>query len=443
MEYLYWMLFGEIFIFFLAYISSGKDILSPSVIAIFMFIISTFGIIYNADYWDVSYSAETAKIVCLTLLMMYMTELFVIKTTRGCKRIIIQQEPMELAVTKIEIPTTINLMIVVALFFFALYYIYAVFRSGSVLGAVGLLAIGTTKYSEEGIDLVSRLGFRVINIFFFIYAYILINNIVVCKQKVKDNVVNLLPILCGFLMMFFAGSRKLLVQYPMAIILMYAIRKRDTSGWSSLSTKKLVKRVIPICTLILVVFYAMREISKGSTALADRTFLDYLTYYISSPLYLLDKYITSPQSITPKAQYFGQYTFLGFYNSLISWGLLDFKVPSNKFVIISSQAYMSGNEFTWIQRPYQDFGIVGTLIFTFIVFYIYNRVYYKKILCRKNGQKRDITLILYSYFYFIVVLSFYCVYTITEVSIQSVFYSIILVIMYRLFVSRKQRNNLE
>lgn len=440
MDAVYWMLFGEIIIFILAYNISGKDLLSPSVISILLFIFATLGIIYNKDYWEVSYSFKTAGTVFWTLAMMLLAEMAVVNTSPKCKKIVREKYPLELNATEVVIPTRLNIMIVITLSVLVLYYVYAVFKSGAILGVSGLSSIGVTKYSEEVSDTVSKISFRIINIFYFIYAYITVNNVVLCKKKIRDNWVNILPLIIGFIIMFFSGSRKLLVQYPMALVLMYVVRKRDISGRKSISTKKLIKRILPICLIVLVIFYAMREISKSSTALANRTIIDYLTYYISSPLYLLDRYIQNPSAICATPEYFGQYTFLGFYNSIISWGFLDFEVPLNKFQVVSNKAYMAGNEFTWIQRPYEDFGFLGMLILTFFLFYIYNRVYYKKIVCRKNSRKRDITIILYSYFYFIVVLCFYCAYTITEVSLQSIGYAIILVVLYNIIICRKQWN---
>jgi oligosaccharide repeat unit polymerase len=402
-----------------------------------MFIIATIGIIYNKEYWAVTYSLETAIVVLCTLAIMVLAEVFVIKTTRGCRKALNKNLPKMLNEVKIIIPKRITLLVVVFLGILTLYYVYAIFKIGSSLGVSGLLVIGATKYSQEGTDTISRIGFRAINMFYFIYAYIVVNNTVVCKMKIRENIIYLLPLIFGFVIMFFAGSRKLLVQYPMALVLMYIIKKRDVDGRKSISTKELFKKVLPVCLLILIMFYGMREISKSSTTLADRTILDYLMYYISSPLYLLDRFIQNPSIICPLPEHFGQYTFLGFYNTLSSWGILDFEVPFNNFQILSIESYMAGNEFTWIQRPYQDFGFLGMLILTFVFFYLYNKVYYKSIICRPASQKRDLSIILYSYFYFIVVLCFYCAYTITEVSIQSVIYMGIIVILYKLIICRK------
>lgn len=436
MSTLYWMLFGELIIFAISYKVSRGDLLAPSVVSILMFILSTIGIIFNREYWNVKYSSETVMVVIFTLLMMLLAEITIVLTSKKCKRILKKQNPINLEKKEIAIPLRINLLIVAILGILTVYYIFAVFKAGKTLGAVGLASIGVVKYSEEGVDIISRVGFRLINIFYFIYLYILINNIVVCKRKFKNNIINLLPVLFGFFIMFFSGSRKLLVQYPSSLLLIYVIRKRDIFGRKNISTLKLLKMAVPVCVIILAFFYGMREISKASTALGDRTVVDYLTYYISSPLYLLDRYITNPTSVCTSPIYFGQYTFLAIYNTLNSWGILDFEVPSNKFQIISSQAYMAGNELTWIQRPYEDFGFAGMLVLTFFLFLIYNYIYFKKIICRKDSRKRDTTIIVYSYFYFIVVLCFYCTYTITEVSLQSLFYMFILIFIYRTIVHR-------
>lgn len=440
MTSLYFMLACEIVIFIMAYKVSENDLMAPSVISIFAFIFATIGIIYNKDYWDVNYTWKTSIIVIFTLISIFLAQCISLITTKGAKSKLSDLSARNKERIYIEIPFFINLIIIYILCVMMVYYVYQVYSKGMSLGATGLSVIGVTKYDETKLNFVSRFSLRVINIFYFIYAYIVINNTVTCKKKLTTQIFNILPIIFGFCIMFFSGSRKMLVQYPMALVLMFVIINRDMQGRKVVSTKKLMKVLIPVCMFILGLFYGMREISKASTALADRTFIDYLTYYISSPLYLLDKFIQNPLYVNRLSTHFGEFTFLGFYNSLKSWGIFDFEIPNNNYLIISSESYMAGNEFTWIQRPYLDFGLWGMLLFTFVVFYIYNKIYYKKIVCKEPSKKRDLIIILYSYFYFIVVLSFYCAYTITEFTIQSVFYAGIIAGIFYFIVLRKKWN---
>lgn len=434
---IYIMLVFEIILFIIAYSISYNDIMSPSVISILFFIIVTFGIIYNIEYWNVSYSLQACLIVVFSLAIMVLSEWKTIQFTKGCRRHLRILTPNNAERTYINIPILLNVIIVTVLGFLTLYYIFSVFKKGGSLGATGLLVIGVSKYHEEKLDVISRLAFRVNNILFFIYGYIVANNFVSSAKKIRNQWINILPLVFGFCIMLFSGSRKLLVQYPMGLILIFVIMLRDKKGRKAISFNKLIRLIVPICVMIILAFYGMRIISKSHTVLADRTIMDYITYYISSPLYLFDKYLQNPNHVYPASEYFGECTFYGLYNSLYSWGLIKRGVDINTFLLVGGTSNMAGNEFSWFQRPYHDFGFFGLLIFTYIIYSIYNRVYYKKIICSKQSRKRDLYIILYAFFYFIVVLSFYSTYTITEFTLQSVIYCIVIILIYKFIASRK------
>lgn len=433
MEYIYRLLIVEIILLFISYSMTKGDILSPSIISMIMFIIATGGIIMNDDYWSVEYSYKSFIIVTMGLITMVLSEYVVIKTTPGCKSVLSNQAPKNDDKELLVIPFGVNFFIVCLMASFLLYYIYEVFSVGRSLGKSGLMVIGVTKYSEEGISYISRMAGRLITTLFIVYAYIVINNVIGCGRKLRYELVNLFPIIFGFCIMFFSGSRKLLVKLPIVILFLVIVITRDKSGRKYIKPFKVIKLVLPICSLIIASFYGMRVISKASTKLGDRTIFDYITYYISSPLYLFDKYIKEPFKVAGVNKYFGEMSFMGLYNSIGNEN-----VGYNNFIKVGGISKLAGNEFSWFQRPYHDFGLLGMLVFTALIYGVFSRIYYHKIITKKNSRRRDLTIILYSYFYYIVVLSFYYPYTTSEFILQNILYVGLLVGYSRLIVSSQK-----
>ena len=82
-------------------------------------------------------------------------------------------------------------------------------------------------------------------------------------------------------------------------------------------------------------------------------------------------------------------------------------------------------------RPYHDFGYVGMLIFIMIFYHIISKAYYKLLFskCKKNTK---FSLMVFSYFYFMIVMSFYYAFTAQEVRPQTL---VLMMFMYVLYIT--------
>ncbi|MBR9929836.1 hypothetical protein KE480_01400 [Enterococcus sp. 079] len=67
--------------------------------------------------------------------------------------------------------------------------------------------------------------------------------------------------------------------------------KSDVSPRGRVPVMQVVRKTLFVAVAILAVFYALRGITKVNSTAATREFSDYITYYIGSLVYMLDKYL--------------------------------------------------------------------------------------------------------------------------------------------------------
>ena len=76
MSFLYILLIALIALLFLAYILSGRDVLSPSVTMVLMFILGTLFTIPNIESWKIDYSIEAGLLTISGILVFICVECF-------------------------------------------------------------------------------------------------------------------------------------------------------------------------------------------------------------------------------------------------------------------------------------------------------------------------------------------------------------------------------
>lgn len=389
----------ELCFIFLAYVISQGNLLSPSLISYLMFAIATVCVLLNVDSWDVSYSWRTYGLVVAGFLAMALPELIIVQL----KRRITSSENRYIrdVYEPIIISPFFNKILSCIAIFFTLYMFYDVFFSAEGFSVYGLYAIGMAKY-ETGVSIITRLSVRYCWILFFCYIYVVLNNTIRCHQNIKDNIKYSVPFVTVILSNFITGSRGAIIEIPSVVFVLAIVMITETTARGNVKITKILKKIIIFGMIILSVFYTMRGISKVNSIAAKRSFIDYITYYIGSPLYLLDKYLSAPFRVHGINKHLGQQTFSSIYLSLgIEVDYIGNQIP------IGGNSGFAGNEFSWFQRPYADFGFFGMLFFTFIVYFFFSWLLYIRIDGVRHSARRLRALIIFSYFYYIIVMSFY------------------------------------
>lgn len=156
---------------------------------------------------------------------------------------------------------------------------------------LGLYAIGAAKSDETQNSVIARFGISLITGLNLAYLYVFINNVIRCKERVLSNIKYLFPTLMYILCMFISGNRVFLVKLFAIVFLIYIVMKSDVSPRGRVPVMQVVRKTLFVAVAILAVFYALRGITKVNSTAATREFSDYITYYIGSPVYMLDKYL--------------------------------------------------------------------------------------------------------------------------------------------------------
>ena len=306
------------------------------------------------------------------------------------------------------IPEPISTILFVLFSFSALYYVYRVYRSGILLGASGFFsAIGFNK--EEGnYDTVSRWLYNFVRMPSYVYVVMVCHNVICCKDKVKNNLKEIILIAITIFCTFYSGQRSAMICYIVGIVVAASISLKDSGKIAhEIDTKKFIRKLMIIVLLIIVVFFLSSNIVKAISV--KRNFVDYMTYYFGSPLGIMGNIVMDPSICHyPFVGYFGEKTFMGFWQTMYSWGIVALPPAERKWVNIGSMiSSRSGNEYTFLCGPYIDFGFGGALVFVVLFYLFFSSIYYGKIIKNKMSMKRVRVTAVYIFLYTMVAMAFY------------------------------------
>lgn len=406
----------ELILFGHSYVKTKRDFVSPSNVTLVFFMLSTacFGYSVYEYKWTCPVSIKAFLLFSLTFLIMVMVETFVrngkvtirIKSARNQERGIFPYFENTSTILQIKKPWNYFLFVIFASC--TLIYIYRVYRSGISLGAVSLLtSIGFNK--EEGdFDGISRLLYNLVRIASYVYITIFCQNVFCARQKVRENILSLLIMAMTLILTLFSGQRSAMICYIVAIVVGVGIALQESRKENKkVNTKKIIKRLVIIGILVVVVFFLLANIVKGRSL--KRNFVQYMTYYFGSTTGLMWRIVEQPDLCHyPFTGYFGEKTFMGFWNQMYEWGIVRSLPADRKWISMGGAITGSaGNEYTFLCGPYIDFGFIGALLFIVIFYYAFSYVYYRKILGRHPGKKKYTTQSIYLFMYTMISMSFY------------------------------------
>lgn len=390
------------------------DIISPSVITLGLFFISIICFTYNVNYWKIVFTFKAYSLFTLSFITMITVEFFIKNTKfvvcRDSEKIVLYEEENN-KLPCLYISKEFNFFIVSFIICAGLYYIYNVYKTGMSLGAKNFFyAIGIAKEESE-FNFVSRLLFNLIRFISYDYALIMFQNMIVFKKKLFKNISSIIVLSMTIICLFASGQRSALITYIFGLLIISFVILYDAKKQYKINITRTFKKILILCLILLSIFYLSRNAVKGRTTTTP--FLEYMTYYFGSTFCLMGRIIDDPSMCnTERAGYFGEKTFNGLYHSLYDMKIITKEPgPPGNVVWLKlgglSPSYRAGNEFTFLCAPYLDFGFIGTLIFIFFTYTFFSLLYYKCILNRKPTIKRYIILIIYSYLFNMISLSFY------------------------------------
>lgn len=408
MNYLY-ILFGfEIIYISAAIIVSKRDLLSISFISGCCFWLAILCNIINEKRWEIVFHYNTFIVIVLGQLAMLageslatlMPRFSIGKINRKIKagKLSLDEEPEGI----LTIADWKHYALAMFNTFFFMLFLITVMKHGFSLAAIAL-------YKEENDGLANmnvfvQQSFRFLIACAIFYAFLILYNAILFRSFSKHDFVfciytNLLASLESIL----AASRRNIIVILVAWFVIFVVLDNKKNGWTNHIPVKMLKKCVVFLCVLMVVFRNLHSILKSAASNLEGLF-NYVTYYIGCPIQTLNVYFERHNEAV-RSQYWGQYTLpsLSSYLKLMPNGTDS----SFGFVYLGGRANAASNVYTFFLAPLQDFGMVGMIVFTFAVGFVYSRFYYKGIRCRAMNYKMAYKLCVYSFIYWVIPLAFY------------------------------------
>lgn len=431
----------ELFLFFVSFILSNKDILAPSVMMCSMFIISTlFALISYNNWTSVHYTLKTTIIIGTGIAVFVMSENVFSHTKMSLRlnRRIGYKEQDQKVVCDTEVWKIICL---IGINLIAVMWYYS--EISRIVGAYGLsaenlfasyrsigvgLAVNTDSEIEMTNPLLNQL-LKVTTASGYVAGFLLVNKRIkkeIDKQKQLGLVmIMLLSIVPGIM----NAGRNPILQLIVSLMVYYYVLWHQEHGWSRNLSWKYIRLGMMLVIIGIPAFYFLLG-ALGRTT--EKGIFEYGAIYIGSSIALFNQYIAAPVS-APK--FFGEETLLGIHQLLYRLGVpVTIKNRHLEFRMLGDNLY--SNIYTFFRRPLHDFGLVGMYIFTILVALFFCWFYFHKIKNKPRTKRVDYWVLVYGYIYYWIVYTSIDQRSISFISISAVVTMVIIVVVYYIMTTR-------
>jgi oligosaccharide repeat unit polymerase len=270
------------------------------------------------------------------------------------------------------------------------------------------MTIGANK--EEGdYDAYSRLFFNLVRFTSYTYSVVVFYNVLVCGESLRKHWKIVIVLILSIINAFFSGQRSSAIGLIIAFLVAAKIclYYKDKLERNRLM-KKFRKKLVNLSIIILALFFLSASAVKNREN--ETQFADYMTYYFGSTTALMGRIVEKPYIChTPFRGYFGEKTFMGFWDFMYNSGFVKKKHCDREWINMGDVKIpeRAGNEYTFFCAPYIDFGFGGTLIFIAFFYWMFSYLYYKKIYGHKMSNEIIAKIAIYIFLYVMVCMSFY------------------------------------
>lgn len=229
----------------------------------------------------------------------------------------------------------------------------------------------------------------------YVCLFAFIDNVIIYKNKKKQNISLLIPIILFLTYAVLCGTRGDFLKIAISGFAVYYILFLKNGGWKNRNVEKVIKVGIRVLIGVLVLFF-MLSIAVGRSAVNGsllQSFILQISGYAGAPIVHFSQYLyNQTEAITP-----GEESFYSLFLTLKSRGIGSLNSVKNlEYVRLRGGIY--GNVYTFFRRPLHDFGSIGVFVFLIVVAYFICTYYYKYIKYAKYSgkDKFNILLIIYS-----------------------------------------------
>lgn len=402
MTYLVLLFLLEILCFLIFFMLNKQDIMAPSVMVVIVFLFSTFIAMLNVNNWNIEFSFNAMFLLTLGIILFGVTDIIVHNLKMQIDRTMSHPETVKtiwIEPWKIKIIIIIDFIIVVFVYrevrriagtdtwFSNIYYAYRMIVSHSDRRTANQYMNGLISQSMKFV-IVSG----------FLYAYIFIHNVHVCKSKVRSNLLYVIPPIMLSIMTLMTGVRTNVLRLCIACLVYAYILLQYKSNWRIKTSWRFIQILAIASVVILISFGALQSFlgRRGSTDI-----FTVISVYAGGPIQQFNQYI---QDKPIANQVFGQSTFVGIWNFLNKLGFIE-EVYSVHAEFRKLDDMNMGNVYTIFRKFIQDFGILGMCFMTVALSAILSVFYNFKIKRQNLSYKRIILIVEYGYLYYIVTMA--------------------------------------
>lgn len=399
MFYLLMLLIVEVIIFCFVFTLNKQDIMSPSVIVSLVFIFSTCVTLLNVKKWNIDYSFKAFAVLSLGLFLFGVQDIIVANIFKNKKRIKNVILPIYIDQWKLFFIVIIDAVIVLLVlsevrriastntWFTNIFYAYRAMTHSSNLS------------SDQYMNSIVQQAMKIVIVSGFVCAFFFINNVLICKEKAKKNILYLMPPTFLCLMTLFTGVRTNILRLCVFCLICGYILLQYKRNWSIRTSWRFIRILAVTFATVIILFSVLQSVLGrigGSTDV-----LSVISNYAGAPIMHFNQYIQDPP---PANEVFGQETLIGVWNLLYSLGFTDKSYTAfSEYRYITATDY--GNVYTIFRKFLQDFGILGMAMVTLILSTLFSFIYNRRIKnCQLTYQRYKI-IIQYGYLYYIVALS--------------------------------------
>ena len=363
------LLFLLIALDILLFIFFDRNILSPSVLAVSVFVLSTFIACLNIKTWKFTISAYTVVMIITSLVALgageFIVRLFYYKR--------IQSERNHIPSVSIKLSNMMVLVISMILGVLCFHYLKELMRLAIAAGYKkneGLLFVAYVRAASlkpevyGRIDKLAGWSSTFANMFAYIFLYI------ICFNKIffnKFSLIYLMPVITYLPYVVFSGGRTEFIYIIAFLIVVGGSFYLQKNKWQLKSMFKILKAGIMGIMIFLCIFIAVGSLK--SSIFVKKAFST-ISFYAGMSIPSLDDYFLNPR---PKGEYFGEHVLFGVYSFLREFddSIPIFYAPYD-FVNFNGT---SGNVYTVIRRYHQDFGVFGLYGLMFFLGFFYGFFY--------------------------------------------------------------------
>ena len=422
MENLYLLIFTLIAYLIITYYATGKDVLSPPIIMILVFIISTCFAAVNGLNWKIDFSTKSYFLLSSGILSFVIPYIILHNIRIHYPRNVEATEAHIIHIEKWKIIVTIAIDLVI-LYLYRREIFRLVGSSGYSGSNIQWAFRNLTSYEgSESLSGYIRLLTKFIDASSYIFAFVFINNVIIYKCNLRKNIYMMIPTIIFCIKTILSGGRLDLLKLLAFCFISLYLQNHNKVGWNkNISIKYIIYGIGILIVVLPGFYYALSLVGRETT----RSLFVSISTYVGGSIKQFDQYVGAP---VEKSPYWGNECFIPILNMLGKYGIINYHRTVH--LEYRQLGITIGNVYTFFRRPLQDFGIMGMYLFTLAVSIFFSIIYLWYIKFTSNTLYNNVCTIIYSYLLYWIVLSSIEQYSITIISVQTV---LTLIVIYMLF----------